>query len=290
MITLPPQGEPNWVPHFSPLLAYNEEYRIEDVRLPVYVSPKLDGIRVLNLGSKGWVTRTGKEIPSQQAGIYLDLFSKLQYVDAELCLYNTLTKQYASFNDTQSIVMSDDKELPPFMEFRLRVFDWFGIPLAPFGERYAWLMKILTDAGMADLAVQQIKITDRGELVRVLETFCSVGEGAMLRCPMGRYKFGRSTFNEQYSMKYVEYRRIDGTVIGWEPNKVHASTRIGALIVLTEEYGEVKVGSGFDHATSYEMRHQFDEKWKGARITLKFKPFGMKDKPRQPIYVGRRHD
>jgi len=66
---------------------------------------------------------------------------------------------------------------------------------------------------------------------------------------------------------------------------------LGAFSVIDREGREYDVGGG-EGLTQSKRQEIWDnqDKWIGKQITIKYKPYGTKDKPRSPIYVGPREE
>lgn len=269
---------------FEPLRAYNGDYTFPaDIKLPCYVLPKYDGIRVCHLGTTvGWMTSKFKQIPSRSAQEFLRSIEFASHLDAELLVCHRTTGMLP-YNDIQSVIMSADGKPPSGADWMLRVFDVFASPELPFNLRYSLLLSAVesnTDVrvGLAPLA----SASTPTELTQLVELYSTNYEGAIIRCPSGRYKFGRSTLREQLVLKYCLMRREEGILTGYTENGTHPD-RIGAMVVQTDQWGSILVGTGFDHKLSREIRRG---EHRGKMLTYEYKPHGMKSSPRQPSFVG----
>lgn len=130
-------------------------------------------------------------------------------------------------------------------------------------------------------------------------------EGLVLRDPHADYKHGRSTLREQGLVRWTAWERAEACIVGFEEemqnnnplltnaegfnkrsshqeNKV-GKERLGALVVEDLKTGvQFQVGSGF----TAEMREKlWQEPLVGRIITYRFKPVGVKEKPRFPTFV-----
>lgn len=100
-----------------------------NLKYPLMVSPKLDGVRCLILNGVA-VSRNLKPIPNKYIQSLIGV-SKLDGLDGELIVGRETSKTV--FNDTTSGVMARDGE-PNFM---FRVFDNFDIFNESFTKRYS---------------------------------------------------------------------------------------------------------------------------------------------------------
>lgn len=172
----------------------------EKLKFPYLASPKLDGIRAI-----GWngvlQSRSGKPIPSVQAQ---NMFKHLHGLDGELIIGRpTDTNVY---NATQSHVMSFNK--PGNLHFY--VFDRisndpFCVRLASLPKGDDWLHPV-THTCISNL-----------EMLFNYENGCLEAgyEGIMLRGMEGRYKHGRSTFNDHILFKLKRFVEEEVEVIGF---------------------------------------------------------------------------
>lgn len=274
MITLPR--------NFEPMRAPNQPYTFPtDIQLPCIVSPKYDGIRVINLGGDKWHTSKFKPIPSRQAREYL-LTIKLEYVDAELLVFDREEHKFLDYNDIQSYIMSDDAPLPGHLEYRLKVFDYFGDPTQPYVVRMELMKSVLDDEQVASLVIIDKHVKVVGELYILCDFYATNYEGAIIRNPAARYKFGRCTLREKIMWKYVLIEREEGIITGHTEHDIYPDL-IGALLVNTDKWGTIRVSGRIDRSLSREFRQG---KHVGRTITYEYKPHGMKDMPRQPRFVG----
>ena len=273
---------------------------------PGVLSAKLDGIRCMNKEGVP-LSRKFKPIPNTYVREMLS-HEELHGLDGELI---TFTNGFMdSFNTIQSKIMTDRGGKPDFKFFVFDKWDWPTLPyisrVAAYKEqcrRYMFKHRFLK-------AVPTHLVADAGEVDVLTQGFLDGGyEGSMFRTPDGPYKFGRSTFKEGYLVKIKPFERAEGTVIGFEEqmannneatedafgrtkrsshkaNKVGKGT-LGNLILMTKEWGEVRVGAGTAAMRAEIWANQ--SKFKGKIVTFKYQAIGMKDSPRIPTFVGFRH-
>lgn len=275
---------------FEPMLAAREPGRI---LFPVYASPKYDGVRAVVMNGVV-LSRNLKPIPNRYVQ---SLFSKAEHLDGELILGEPTAKDV--FRKTTSAVMSADGE--PNVHFY--VFDSFEQPNAPFTTR----IKSIKPGGPIKL-VPQILIESQEDLDFLENTLVLEEgyEGLMVRQPYGLYKYGRSTSREGYLAKIKRFDQSIGKVIDFEvlfrnenPKQVDekgrakrsshvqnmvASNLLGSLIVQDEEWGTVKLGSGFTENQRAEIWEN-QKAYLGKLVRYKYFPVGIKDKPRHPIFL-----
>ena len=282
---------------FKPLLAET----ITDfaaLRYPLVASPKLDGIRSINLG-EGLVSRTLKPIPNDHVQ---SLFggAELRGLDGELICGDPTAKD--AYNKTYSAVMSKDGT--PDVTFF--VFDHVESPMAPFTERLAKVHKMMPQLNC--VVVEQRLVHDEAALLNLEERWLGQGyEGVMVRSPNGRYKYGRSTEKEGILLKLKRFRDDEFKVIGFE-ERLHNGNEatidelgrtkrsshqenktgrgdLGALILETSEGIQFNCGSGF---TDDQRREIWDNKeaYLGQFAKVKHFAYGVVEKPRFPTFLG----
>lgn len=272
--------------------------RVDQLKYPVMVSPKLDGIRTLIHPKHGPVTRQLKPVPNLHVRDALSKVS-LHGFDGELVLRD------GTFNETQSAVMSHDGT--PNVEFW--VFDDFSDTLEAFHERLEKIehrLRRLRSTEIHICAVPHYWARTPEEARKLIATQCAEGfEGAMIRVHDGRYKEGRSTLNEALLLKHKNFADAEGIVVGVEElmhnDNLLTTSELGyakrssakdgmvgtgtlGALVLETDWGELKVGTGFDRAAREKL-------WKsrkslvGERVTFKYQGAGMQEKPRFPVFM-----
>jgi len=293
---------------FKPMLAPGEDPQkypnyFKELRYPLMVSPKYDGIRCLTI-SKMALSRSGKLLPSWQVQ---EDFTRVPGLDGELIEGNPTDPEV--YNRTQSHVMSTDK--PGNLKFF--VFDCIDDAVIdkPFYRRLEEAAKMVIGVD-AHEAVDHTTVERYEELVAYENQCLSEGyEGIMMRDPLGRYKNGRGTFKEGLIYKLKRFTQTEGHIVDIHP-RMHntnpqttdelgyasrsqskdglvAMAMAGKFILDTALWGEVEVAPGaFTHQ---ELEWIWENKLDvlGKTLTFKFFSHGIKDKPRFPRAVGFRH-
>lgn len=279
----------------------------DQLRFPLLVSPKLDGIRATYWGGQLY-SRSLKLIPNLHIQAKAKQARLPAAFDGELVVGDPWGE--GVFNRTTSGVMSIQGE-PSFTWW---VFDY--VPDADkdshmFQGRYN---RLATNTSAIQAFNPWIKVLEHRlvhnveELIAAEQHCLDQGfEGLMARDPYGPYKHGRSTAKEGWLMKIKRFADAEALVIGFEEemqNTNEATTnelghtqrsthaagmvgkgRLGNLVCKTPEGVEFSLGGGF----TAEQRAQL---W-AIRDTLigrlaKYKhfPIGIKDKPRFPVWIG----
>ena len=131
----------------SVMLAFNKPYTLEGLftthpraREGWIIQPKYDGIRVHTKGGK-LLSRTDKPIPnthiqSKFQRVCAQLHANAVELDGELVLYHEADCRHLSFNEIQSIVMSDNDIWPVGTVPRIYAFDVLHLPKLPFYQRF----------------------------------------------------------------------------------------------------------------------------------------------------------
>ena len=281
----------------KPLLAC--EVPLNDVKFPVYVSTKLDGIRCLIIDGVAY-SRSLKPIRNKYIQSIIGN-EKYNGFDGELVVGNIYDKDV--FQKTTSGVMSEQGE-PNFVFY---VFDDFTHPNLPYSER-ADVMRDKVDT-LTDhikfLGQKLIQTVDDIKLVLGKEQSLG-GEGLILRNPDGVYKFGRSTPKQQLSIKVKFFEQDEFEIVGFEERYTNTNeTTINELgytsrsshkdnLVPTNTLGSLvlkcgdttfKCGTGFDDALRKEIwGHK--EKYLGKLASVRYMSVGLKERPRIPSFIG----
>jgi DNA ligase 1 len=282
---------------FKPMLA--GEANPSKLRYPVVASPKVDGIRATVVGGVAY-TRSLKRIPNAYVDAKLSILM-LTPLDGEITVGRPNAPDV--YRKTVKGVMSHKGE----PDFTFWVFDAY-LP----GERYA---------SRLEFAVRSIRrrpftwiqklphryIFTEGELLNY-EAECIIDgyEGICVRAPDGLYKTGRATTNGGELLKLKRFLDSEAEIEGTEEemfngneaqrNELGRTKRstakaglvgkgtMGALLVRDINSGvRFSIGTGFTAA-------ERAEEWRvGDIVKYKYFPVGVKDAPRHPVYLGRRH-
>ena len=286
---------------FKPLLAAKMkdiEAELAQLKFPVLVSTKLDGIRATVQGGR-LRSRTLKDIPNVNVQ---KMFAGLpEGLDGEL-IYGSPTAKDV-FRQTTSIVMSDDK---PAEGITYHVFDLYGPE--DFEQRLANLGALWLLEWPAQAVSHTYAKTLENLLALEAEWVAAGYEGLMIRSLGGRYKEGRSTMNEGILIKLKRFEDSEAVIIGAyemehndnvaEVNELGRTKRssaqagkraagvLGGFNVRDVKTGvEFNVGSGFD-ATQRQDFWGVRESLIGSIIKYKYLAVGQKEKPRHPIFLG----
>ena len=284
--------------NIRPLLSC--EVPLDNINFPIYVSTKFDGIRAMVIDGVVY-SRSMKPIRNE----YIQkLFGKEEYqgFDGELVVGDIYAKDV--FQKTTSGVMSKDGE----PDVRFYVFDLWNLP----NEDYESRQNILQDLLLQDSTMSSVVYTmiHKCHTVEDLDFFLNHeekvgGEGLIGRNPKGRYKYGRSTPKEQFSMKFKFFQQEEFEVVGFT-ERMHNSNEqtrdnlgyaerssskdgmipmntLGSLIL---KYGDdtFNCGTGFADALRDEIWFNQD-KYLGKLASIRYMSVGAKDKPRCPSFI-----
>lgn len=300
MVTLP----------FKPMLAGKAPADLTKLKFPVYVSPKLDGIRCI-ITRDGPVSRNLKPIANDFIREYLSGnrgFNTFGGFDGELIVGKPTGNDV--MNRASSGVMRKDGE----PDFTYHVFDHFIMP-DTFTYRQKKLAELLDRMNCPRVVlVEQIKVANAVVLSELEERYVSQGyEGVMIRDPYGHYKYGRSTTKEGGLLKLKRFETHEAIVVG-SVERMHnaneatkdalgrtkrstakagkvATGTMGALeCMLMNGNGDVlpvkfEIGTGFDDA-------QRAKYWKRPPkiVTFKCQGFTPDGAPRFPVFINERDE
>jgi DNA ligase-1 len=278
---------------FNPLCANN--FDPDKVKWPLVATPKYDGVRAMHQ-SKGLLTRSRKFIPNDHIRASFEETETPLGLDGELIVPG-------GFQATQSAVMSQHGQ----PDFTYHIFDYFHE--GTYTERINALLKL--DLPSFCRVVPMRLINDMADLKAYEEEVLEQElEGLVLRNPQGPYKQGRSTPRENYLARYTREFRDEAIVLGvnqrykndnaqyldergYAKRSSHAENLVpedamGSLQLRMSGI-EFKVGTGFSHALAHEIWKNKSE-FIGRKCTIKYKGWGSKGKPRQPVFLGWRYD
>ena len=218
----------------KPMLAHKYDDSRVDWSQPVYIQPKLDGVRCV-FTKDGAFSRTGKQFKNV-AHIELALLSFFKHspdviLDGEL--YNHKLK-----NDFEKIISLVRKQKPTADDrldaqhlVQFHVYDYIS---APVYDSYKTRMHNLVCSDIYDAQIKYVpaKLVDSYNYARDLHaTFLSEGyEGSIIRLD-GLYKHGRS-----YDlMKFKDFSDTEATIIGYELGKGKRQGTLGKFLMLDDE-------------------------------------------------------
>lgn len=286
---------------FRPMLAATIE-DLEQIKFPVYASPKLDGIRCL-IRTGVALSRSLKPIPNQALQYWVrDHAAELEGCDGELMISGV------KFNEISSVFMSRDKVLPN--NWYYAVFDKWnrGADSGNFGGLGALANRVVGGGVHCVVLIQSlINSVDR---LAAYERDCLADgyEGVILRGVDAPYKHGRSTLREGYLLKLKRFTDGEAKIIGClekftntnvakvselgltkrshaKAGLVGANT-LGALLVADCATGaQFEIGSGFDAETAAATWANRNDVI-GAIVKYKHFEHGALDKPRHGVFLG----
>ena len=277
----------------KPLLAGN--FDASKAKFPYIASPKIDGIRFLMIDGVA-VSRTFKPIRNKHIQELLSQYLP-DGVDGELTSGDT-------FQSSTSAVMTIEGE----PEFKVWIFDYVN----PDDEILPFYLRILNiplntlpfDCELlSGTQIHSIKELERYEYLCLHKGY----EGVMLRDPMGTYKFGRSTVNDNILLKVKRFEDDEAELIAIEEKMSNQNTAekdafgrtkrsasivgmvgadtAGTLIVRNKDGLEFGVGSGLNDEMRKELWNN-QEKYIGKLVKYKYFPQGIKELPRHPVFLG----
>lgn len=285
----------------KPMLLPRELPDLDNLKYPVIVSPKLDGIRCLMKDGVA-LSRTLKPIPNKHIQAWaIANADKLHGFDGELIVGDPTSSTV--YRDTNSFVMSHDK----VGDFDYYVFDMWDQYNTQYDLR---LSNIHTHAPeLTNFVMLGFKIcNNKYDILTFEEKMLELGyEGLIIRNPGSEYKYGRCTIKEANAFKLKRFEDAEAIIIGFEEemyNGNNAETNelgrtkrstakaglsgkntLGAFICKTPDGIEFKIGSGFDQADRESFWNN-QSNLLGGIVKYKHFPIGVKDKPRHPIFLG----
>jgi DNA ligase-1 len=290
----------------KPLLAVPLDW--SRLKYPVFVSPKLDGIRCLAQDGRPW-SRTHKVLPNRHLQQqFQDLSVLLEGLDGEIIVGSSHVPNV--YNVTTSAVMSENG-IP---NFEYWVFDDITEPNLPYEERLDKLRGRAQSLPKWAHVLPQFECATRESVESVEQEAIKLGyEGVIVRSLSGPYKQGRSTVNQGYLLKLKRFEDAEARVVGYEElqhNDNVATTdvqghthrtshranmrpgnKLGALTVTDMETPGLyfSIGSGFDDQERMKLWAERDTLI-GRIVTYKCQPHGRLVAPRFPIFIRFRHE
>ena len=268
----------------KPMLAHKFDDDRVDWSLPVYIQPKLDGVRCL-FTKDGAFSRTGKEFMnvSHLRTTLLPFFKQHPDVVLDGELYNHELKhdfeKIISLVRKQKPTADDRLEAQQLVQFH--VYDYFD---GVIYDSYKTRMQMLVTSDIYDRHVKYVpaKLVDSYNYARDLHaTFLSEGyEGSIIRLD-GLYKHGRS-----YDlMKFKDFSDTEATIIGYELGKGKRTGTLGKFIMLDDEGVEFGCppGKGYNYKDLEEMLKNITD-YIGKRATFTYFQRTQAGSYRHPLF------
>jgi ATP-dependent DNA ligase len=254
----------------KPMLAHKFDDSRVDWSKPVYIQPKLDGVRCL-FTKDGAYSRTGKKFMNV-AHIELALipFFK-QYPDVVLDgeLYNHKLKddfeKIISLVRKQKPTADDRRDAQHLVQFH--VYDYFD---GVMYDSYKTRMHQLVNSAIYDVQIKYVPayLVDSYNYAREMHAdFLKQGyEGSIIRLD-GLYKHGRS-----YDlMKFKDFSDDEATIIGYEAGKGKRTGTLGKFFMMDDEGIEFGCppGKGFTYKDLANILNNIHD-YIGKRATFTF--------------------
>jgi len=218
----------------KPMLAHKYDDSRVDWSLPVYIQPKLDGVRCL-FTKNGAYSRTGKHFKNL---VHIELalmpfFNNNPDVVLDGELYNHELKhdfeKIISLVRKQKPIADDRLEAQQLVQFH--IYDYFdGVKY----DSYKTRMQQLVTSNIYCNCVKYVnaKLVDSYNYARELHTWNLADgyEGSIIRLD-GIYKHGRS-----YDlMKFKDFSDAEATIVGYELGKGKRTGTLGKFLMLDDE-------------------------------------------------------
>lgn len=300
-----------------------EDALLEEVRFPVWVQPKIDGVRALNLRGR----LTGRSLDEFKGYGISDFFSvrKFQWIDGEMTLGNkpNCTNRLCSLTTG---AMGRFKGETQMADLHWWVFDYLADPSLPYRLRYHLLTLKLQELQHPRIhLVPYQEVRNAEELKRCIAEYAEAGyEGTIIRNPEAPVKEGRATRKGQELWRVKPWADAEMLVTGITEGsknvneakknnlgRTERSSAAAGLIpngqvgsiqgVLLADFTDpisgkllfrkglpVTVGSG--EMSVEEAIHYFNNPGEIVGHVVKFKHMthGVKEQPRFPTYMSHR--
>jgi DNA ligase-1 len=195
---------------FKPMLASNT--KINELRLPIMVSYKLEGVRG-EFTPNGLFARSFKKFNNRSLELYFARLSSYCrdtgiYIEGEFYLHGM------PFNDISSICRRAHH--PDTDQLELYVFDFFdpADPKQEFASRIESIQAVVNHISVPQVkAIPQVHVGARSLVEEMYETALEDGyEGLVFKSPKGVYKFGRCSHREHKFLRIKPDNTYDGVV------------------------------------------------------------------------------
>jgi len=280
--------------NFKPMLAHVYHQQPIDWNQPVYMQPKLDGVRCI-FTSNGAFSRNGKRFMNvRHIELELqDLFKRMPYLRLDGELYNHDLRD--DFEKIISLVRkqkpTDEDQLEAFNMVQFHVYDmWFDDPSNVTGfkwdykTRFKWIRENITHIG--DM-IQVIKTHNcvTPAMVKVFhQKFLDEGyEGSIVRLN-ALYEHKRS----KTLMKVKDFHDSEATIVDWVEGKGKRVGTIGKFIAQDADGNQF----GMPVMDKFKkLRRDFKnmQKWIGKIATFTYFERTKRNSYRHPLFKAIRN-
>ena len=270
---------------FKPMLAVDYNDYKDKVEYPVYVQPKLDGIRCI-VRKDGMWSRNGKSIISAP-----HIFESIKHlfdedpnliIDGELYIHSNQN----DFNTICSLVKKTKPTEEDLVESARLIEYWvYDVPShdSSFDHRKVSIYKF---HGIDKVKiVSTSRVNDEEQLKEQYGMFMSQGyEGLMIRIIKGKYENKRS----KNLLKYKEFHDSEYTILEVHEGKGRLQGKVGQMLFKNED------GKEF-HSTVNGTEEYLTELWEqkeqlvGQQATIKYFELTVDNVPRFPKVISIRN-
>jgi hypothetical protein len=185
-----------------PMLAHKFRDHTQKVDWPVYVQPKLNGMRMLFNGRIGWSRGNKEVIPEVIQHLQCDTSGFI--LDGELMLPGNLLLQ-----ESMKAIKKFRPELSPTLIYH--VYDIVA-PELPYEARWAILQDLVPLLPGNIQLVKTVRVDDETQVFHLHNLFVGDGyEGTMVRDPVMTYEIGKRSYSllKLKDFQDAEYRILD---------------------------------------------------------------------------------
>ena len=302
----------------KPMLA--SDFDEKKLRFPLMAQPKIDGVRGLNLTG----ALTGRSLKAHANVYTTGFFSKDEYLglDGEMAA-GAITDQELCRNTTSALNSIKGEPYVHWYAFDLLLPATLDMPYQARYTALQAHMDLMHSTGRCNrvTVVPSHHCKNLEDLLQLESAWLDQGyEGAIIRDPMGAYKQGRSTVREGGLLRIKRFMEEDALVLSVVEGQVNGNEAktnelgrtersshqenmtpngmVGTLIcrvlkdVPDARTGAILLSAGQEITVSAgSMPHEERVKYfkeqdliVGERISFRFFPKGIKNKPRFPTY------
>jgi len=287
---------PKLIPSFDLMLAPSELANVPALKYPQIIQPKLDGFRTLwlpHLTTESLWARSGLTLRNVRL---MEHFSSLLSVQ-DYVLDGELYNHSVTFNKLQSIFNSDDHPIPSGTVFviydAIPVAEWLAKNGKTTYDKRLKIVRELVQSRISDRKkIQDINsdtCNSGKEVVDLYKSFLSKGyEGAMIKNPLGYYKWKRVTAKSGEMLKMKPFQTLDLKCVGVYEGEGKYQGMLGGLDVDFNGV-TVSVSSGLTDVERKELWKLSNRPF-GKTIEVKYFEITEDGSLRFPTFVRIRED